>query len=419
MKRLLFAALLIGCPTEEPTPVPGDELAEVVDQISAVTMKDDVDFLADDALGGRITGSVGLITARDYLVGRLGEIGLEPLGDDGSFVYEYPTESRTDRFEFDEDGLVVQNTADTGYDLVALLPGSDPVLAAEYIVVAAHYDHIGVEADGRVYNGALDDAAGTAALLEIARVLSEADAAPKRSVVFVLTDGEENGHTGMAAWLDAPTVPPGDILLGLSLDPMGRPLLPDVAMTVILGTERSPELDALCRASTDVIDMELVMIHREVVPVFSSDQDEFYESFEPERPGLWVVNPGMSWYHTVDDTADTIDYRVLLDTAKYMTHLIHRIGEYDGTFTYTPPADPGTQFGEDAKGMFDAVLSSDLLTGDERAAALGFADDFAQVAEAGTLDVLPPGRVAEALFFVLFDLTEAHPGPVPPPFPEQ
>jgi len=392
---------------------------EVVDAMSPTQLKADVDFLADDALGGRITGSPGAIAARDYLVGRLGELDLEPLGDGGSFVYEYATEPRTDRFQLDEAGDVVPNDATVGYDLVALLPGSDPLLADEYIVLAAHYDHIGVESDGRINNGAFDDAAGSAALLEIARVLSEFDAAPPRSIVFVLTDGEENGHTGMAAWLDAPTVPAADIQLGLSMDPLGRPMLPDVWTTVVMGTERSPELDALVRASSDALDMELLLIHRDVVPLFSSDQDEFYESFEPERPGAWVVNPGMSWYHTVNDTADTIDYRILLRSAQYMAHLLHRIGSYDGTFTYQVPEPPGTQFGLDAGRLFELVLSSEVLTPDERAQALAFADDFAEVAQAGTVDVLPPGRVVEALFFVLFDLTEAHPGPVPPPFPEE
>ena len=419
-RALFLASLLIGCPSsEEPTPVPDAGLdPAVTESISAVTMRADIDFLSDDALGGRITGSVGMFAAREYLEGRLAEIELEPLGLDG-YVYEYATTPRDGRYQLEAGGQIIPSNATAGHDLVAILPGSDPILAAEYVVLTAHYDHLGVEQDGRVFNGAYDDASGVAALLEIARVLAEFDAAPPRSTVFVITDGEENGHTGMAAWLDAPTVPASDIVLGLAMDPLGRPTLPDVWTTVILGTERSPELDALWRASADVLDMELLFIHRDIVPLFSSDHDEFYATFSPERPSAWIVNPGMSWYHTVDDTADTIDYRILLQSARYMTHMIHRLGSYEGTFTYVEPPDPGGQLGRDTVALFDAVLGSDLLTDAERASALGYRADFQLVADAGTVDVLddPEQNIFDALWFVLFDLSAAHPGDVPPPFP--
>ena len=262
---------------------------------------------------------------------------------------------------------------------------------------------------------------GTAALLEIARVLVENDAAPARSTVFVLTDGEEASHQGMAAWLEAPTVPAEDIVVGLSMDPLGRPMLPDVWTTVILGTERSPELDALWRATGDVHEMELVFIHRDIIPLFSSDHDEFYESFSPERPSAWVVNPGMAWYHTVDDDAETIDYRVLRKAARYMTHMVHRLGNFEGAFTYRDAPEPGTQLGEDVVGLMDLVLSSDVLTGAERSAAITHRDTFQAIADAGTVDVLdnPDAQIFDAITFLLFDLNQAHPGPVPPPFPEE
>ena len=421
MRRLLvLTALLVGCPSEEPQPEPADDLTAVVDAISAVTMKDDIDFLADDARAGRIAGTPSMDEARDYLVGRMGEIGLQPLGTEG-FVYPYDTTPRPGRYQLNANGTVTENDGLIGHDIVGLLPGSDPILAAEYVVVSAHYDGLGVESDGTVNNGAYDDATGTAALLEIARVLVEHDVAPARSTVFVLTDGEENLHAGMAAWLEAPTVPAEDIVVGLSMDPLGRPMLPDVWTTVILGTERSPELDALWRASADVHEMELVFIHRDVIPLFSSDHDEFYASFSPERASAWVVNPGMAWYHTVDDDAETIDYRILRKSARYMTHMVHRLGNFEGAFTYRDAPEPGTQLGEDVVGLMDLVLSSDVLTGAERSAAITHRDTFQAIADAGTVDVLdnPDAQIFDAITFLLFDLNQAHPGPVPPPFPEE
>jgi Zn-dependent M28 family amino/carboxypeptidase len=95
--------------------------------------------------------------------------------------------------------------------VVAVLPGSDPQLRNEYVVLSAHFDHVGVgrpDADGdSIYNGADDDASGTSVMLAVARALSQLPTKPARSVMFLAVSGEEKGLLGSAYYVDHPTVP--------------------------------------------------------------------------------------------------------------------------------------------------------------------------------------------------------------------
>jgi Zn-dependent M28 family amino/carboxypeptidase len=96
------------------------------------------------------------------------------------------------------------------YNVVAMIEGSDPVLKNEYVIYTAHWDHLGIgnAVDGdSIYNGALDNASGVAATLEIARVLQQRRADLKRSVLFINTTAEESGLLGAALYADAPLYP--------------------------------------------------------------------------------------------------------------------------------------------------------------------------------------------------------------------
>lgn len=133
-------------------------------------------------------------------------------------------------------------------NIVALWPGSDERLKNEYVVLTAHIDHIGI---GRpingdtIYNGAMDDASGTATLLEIAALLSESKRALRRSVLFVLVTAEEKGLLGSKYFAAHPTVPPESIVANLNVD-MFLPLFPLRILTVY-GLEQST-LGAQARA---------------------------------------------------------------------------------------------------------------------------------------------------------------------------
>lgn len=115
-------------------------------------------------------------------------------------------------------------------EVVAMLPGTDPALKDQYVAMMGHLDHLGLKKDAKpgednVYNGALDNAAGVATLLEAARRFTDSGQSPKRSILFVVHTGEEKGLLGADYFANHPTVPIQSIVGGVDLD-MPVPLYP-------------------------------------------------------------------------------------------------------------------------------------------------------------------------------------------------
>jgi Zn-dependent M28 family amino/carboxypeptidase len=103
-------------------------------------------------------------------------------------------------------------------NVVARLEGSDPRLKSEYVLVSAHLDHLGVDASGTLFAGAMDDASGVASVLEIAKSFARNPQRPRRSMLFVIFTGEEKGLLGSRYFAGRPTVPEADIVADLNLD---------------------------------------------------------------------------------------------------------------------------------------------------------------------------------------------------------
>ena len=133
-------------------------------------------------------------------------------------------------------------------NLIAKLQGRDSRLAAQYVAISAHLDHLGIGApiDGdRIYNGAMDDASGVATVLDIAHRLEAAPRRPRRSILFVIVTAEEKGLLGSHYYAVRPTVPKGSIVADLNFD-MALPLWP--LKSVIAQGEAESTLGAAARA---------------------------------------------------------------------------------------------------------------------------------------------------------------------------
>ncbi len=165
-------------------------------------MLHDVQVLSSDRFEGRRTGSAGSALAQAHIVGALRDAGVEPLGES----YEQP-------FTFSgRDG-----SESHGVNLVGVIPGTER--PGEYLVLSAHYDHLGVR-DGEVYNGADDNASGTAGVLAMARYFAQHPL--RHTLVVALFDAEEMGLRGARAFLDASPVPADSIVLNVNLDMVSR-----------------------------------------------------------------------------------------------------------------------------------------------------------------------------------------------------
>ena len=201
---LLTAALVLsGCVAAPAAPVAPTPAAAV--ETGPSQLLEDVRILSADDMEGRDTGSPGGERARAYIVSRLEAIGVQapPFGR----LQPFQASGRT------AEGV----KAFSGVNIVGLIPGTR--VPDRYIVVTAHYDHVGVSG-GQIYNGADDNASGVATMLEMATRL-KADP-PEHSVLIVALDGEERGLLGAREFVRAPPVPLSSISLNLNFDMTAR-----------------------------------------------------------------------------------------------------------------------------------------------------------------------------------------------------
>jgi Zn-dependent M28 family amino/carboxypeptidase len=136
--------------------------------------------------------------------------------------------------------VAVESSALQSDNIVGLLPGSDPALGREHVVLTAHLDHVGMGAPingDRIYNGAMDNASGIATLIEVARALGSSTPRPKRSIVFAAVTAEEHGLLGSRYFAGEPTVPKSSIVANINMD-MFLPLFP-MKSVMVLGLDES------------------------------------------------------------------------------------------------------------------------------------------------------------------------------------
>jgi Zn-dependent M28 family amino/carboxypeptidase len=184
--------------------------------------------------------------------------GLEPAGDSGYFqrvTYEVVQgpEGETLRLAGPDSADTARRVMD--YNLVGVIRGSDPSLRNETVVLGAHFDHVGVgrpvEGDS-IYNGADDDASGVATVLAAASVLAKAP--PKRTVVVLLTSGEEYGVLGTQWYLERPRVPLETTVADLQVEMVGRPdTLVGAGKLWLTGFDRSTMGEELTAAGLPVV----------------------------------------------------------------------------------------------------------------------------------------------------------------------
>src|SRR5262249_42490866 len=107
-------------------------------------------------------------------------------------------------------------------NVIGLLRGSDPVLKDSYVFLTVHYDHLGMDRRGRIYNGANDNGSGTVSVMELASAIASRATRPRRSVVFMTFFGEEKGDVGSDYYARHPIVPIEQTVANVNLEQVGR-----------------------------------------------------------------------------------------------------------------------------------------------------------------------------------------------------
>ena len=277
-------------------------------------IKDDVSFLADDKLEGRVTGSEGEKMAGDYIAKRFKDLGLEPKGTEGYFQ-EFTFKPKTDPHS---EVKFTESTTDstiTGRNVLGYLDNG----ASQTIVIGAHYDHLGYNEYGgslyrgeekQIHNGADDNASGVAVMLNLASKLKQGNKG--NNYLFMSFSGEEMGLLGSNYFVKNSTIPTDSINYMLNMDMVGR-LKADSTLAVY-GTGTSPIFKQVITASND----KFKLIEKES-GVGPSDHTSFYLN---DIPVLHFFTGQHEDYHKPSDDYDKLNYEGMETISNYIYDII-------------------------------------------------------------------------------------------------
>lgn len=296
---IIFSILIFGC-----TPF-------VTDKEIKTGLEKDIAYLADDKLEGRAIGTEGETLAAEYIAQGFKKLGLTPKGNEGYFQIfnvNKPTNPHEQAVIGDgENGI-------SGKNVVGFIDNK----AESTVIIGAHFDHLGYGAEGSLYrgeaaihNGADDNASGTAAILQLARIMK--NKGKDKNYLIIAFSGEENGLWGSNYFSKNATVSLDSVDFMINLDMVGR--LNDEKTLAINGVGTSPVWkEKLEAANTDTL--KLVTSESGVGP---SDHTSFYLQ---DVPVLHFFTGQHEDYHRPTDDADKINYEGLVKVIRYIERLV-------------------------------------------------------------------------------------------------
>ena len=325
MKRkfILFYFLLItSCQ-------PQNNISEkFADTIKKDDMYNYLSVLTADSLEGRETGTEGQKKAAEFIKNKFEKLGLIPwIKTNGEKSYYQKFRMHNKGFkksyglpmflikENDVEKKELENYINTE-NVIGFINGSEK--ENEYIVISAHYDHLGKHYD-EIYHGADDNGSGTTGLLEIAEAFSEAaknNNPPKRSMIFAAFTGEEKGLVGSRYFMEFPTVEPVKIVANLNIDMIGRN--GDEFVHVIGASMITPKLEELVENLNDkytklYLDYSL---DDGLTPSSMFRRSDQYNFSRFGIPSVFFYSGHHKDYHRSSDTIDKINFNGMLKRTK-------------------------------------------------------------------------------------------------------
>lgn len=294
-------------------------------EVEAEGMFEKASVLAADSMRGRNTPSPEIEATAVWIAERMEAAGLRPGAADGGWIHRYTAPA------FDPE---------TAPNVVAVLEGSDPELADEYVIYSAHMDHVGVreprgESTDSVYNGADDNASGTVTLMEVAEAMASmpVEARPRRSMLFLWVSGEERGLLGSAAYAQDPSVPLESMVANFNVDMVGRNWTDTI---VAIGKEHSDLGATMNRVNDANPDLGMTAID-DIWP-----EENFYrrsDHFNFARRGvpvLFFFNGTHEDYHRASDEVAKLDTEKMARIGKLLLLLGVEVGNADDRPQWNP-----------------------------------------------------------------------------------
>lgn len=284
----------------------GLEWTGALDAIHASDIKMHIDVLADDSFEGREAGTRGGQAAGDYLAQQLKRFGLQPAGDQGTYFQQFRGNCR---------------------NILGVIHGSDQQRKHEYIVVGAHYDHVGYGSPktsfgplGVIHNGADDNASGVAGVLAVIEGFLALGQPPRRSILFAFWDGEEQGLWGSKHWTAHPTVPRHQVVMKINADMIGH-LRED--QVFVFGTRTARGLRRLVSHGN---------VNTDLTVDFSWDlkaNSDHHPFFAREVPVLMLHTGLHEFYHRPIDQSHRINHQGSQRVARLMFAIAYQLAHSD------------------------------------------------------------------------------------------
>ena len=280
---------------------------EKINAVESLSLKNIVTYLASDELQGRDTGSVGIEKAAVYIENIFSKNNIKPY------------------FETSRDSFNLKDIV--GYNIVGYLEGNDPVLKNEFVIIGAHYDHIGTAKkvnNDSVANGANDNAAGTSAVIEIAKYFGT-KRSNKRSIMIALFSAEEKGLIGskhLAKKLKSQNI---DLYTMLNFEMIGVPFKDRGYEAFITGYDMSNMSEKINDYTSSTL-TGFSEVSKQYNLFKQSDNYAFYIEFN--LPAQTISSCDLSnydYYHHVDDEADKLDFEHMASLVNKLLPAIERI----------------------------------------------------------------------------------------------
>ncbi len=349
---------------------------DAVDEPGPMSAPELVELLASDELNGRDNQTEYSVAAQDILIGQLEQFAEPALADaQGRDGYLQPFE------------IIPHPGSEpvAGTNVVGVIPGGD--LADEWVIIGAHYDHVGNDcptddpADD-ICNGATDNATGVAVVMDTARAIAAAGT-PRRSVLVAFWDAEEDGLLGATAYLADPLVPVESTVAYMNFDIQGANLLPSAAnSTVMVGAETGgAPLIAAASAASEASSLDTLALSL----LFGQGRSDHAPFVAAGVPSVFFTDANNACYHTAQDEIDIVDFPKLEQQTLTSIALALDLVATDDPPVFDPAA-PATTY-EDAAALYELVSAGQadlgLLDADGQAAAEQYIVDLGAVVDAG------------------------------------
>lgn len=267
-------------------------------EISTAQLKNHINFLASDKMKGRETGSPEEIIAAGYIRKKFISYKLIPKGDNNSYYFSYKFKKPKDKQDTIGGKIV------SAIDVAAYLDNG----AESTVVIGAHFDHLGMGYDhnsleanpeGKIHNGADDNASGVAGILELARYFSENKRKEKFNFLFICFSGEELGLFGSKKYCENPTIDLSKVNYMINIDMIGR-LNDSTKKLIIYGVGTSPDWIPLIEKTPNDFS-----IKKDSAGIGPSDQTSFYLK---DIPVLHFFTGQHADYHKPSDDVEKINF---------------------------------------------------------------------------------------------------------------